>query len=39
MLEAPGGMESFYIALEQVELFIYYYPCSIDDVWAIRLAA
>lgn len=27
------------LVLEQVELFIYYYPCSQDDVRAIRLAA
>jgi len=30
---------NYYIVLEQVELFIYYYPCSLDDVRAIRLAA
>lgn len=29
----------YYVELEQVELFIYYYPCSTDDIRAIRLAA
>ena len=31
--------KNYHIVLDQVELFIYYYPCSLDDVRAIRFAA
>lgn len=38
-LTATADFTSGIVVFEQVELFIYYYPCSQDDVRAIRLAA